>query len=165
MLQTSKRISYAMLGLALLTTSISYAAQNNNHHMDHKIITPDQIQWTAGPESLPKGAEMVVLEGNPKEAGPFTIRLKMPAGYKIPPHWHPGVEHVTVISGTFYLGMGDKFDESQATEMPVGSFAYMQPKMHHFAYFRDEGIIQLHGAGPWGITYINPQDDPKHTKS
>jgi hypothetical protein len=156
----STRIT-SILALVLATTSISFAAQN---HSDNKIITPNEMQWTVGPDALPKGAEMVVLEGNPAKAGPFTLRLKVPADYKIPPHWHPVVEHVTVISGTFYMGMGDKFDEKVATEMPVGSFAFMQPKMHHFAFSHDAAVIQLHGVGPWGITYLNPKDDPRNTK-
>lgn len=160
MLYTSRRIT-CILALALVTASFTAAAQSNNQH---KIITPNEMQWVQGPESLPKGMEMAVLEGNPAKAGPFTLRLKVPADYKIPPHWHPAVEHVTVISGTFYMGMGDKFDEKLATEMPVGSFAYMQPKIHHFAFSHDAAMIQLHGIGPWGITYINPQDDPRNIK-
>ncbi len=85
----------------------------------------------------------------------------MPAGYKLPAHWHPAVEHITVISGTFHFGMGDQFDESQLKPMQTGTFAYLAPKMNHFAMAKEETVIQLYGIGPWGINYVNPADDPR----
>lgn len=154
-------ITYTLSTIVLATTSLSFAADTNSNH---KIFTPNDIQWSTNIDSLPKGVEVAVLEGDPSKTGPFTLRLKMPANYRIPPHWHPGIEHVTVLSGTFYMGTGDKFDEKQVMEMPTDSFAYMRAKTYHFAFTHDPVILQLHGIGPWGVTYLNPQDDPRNVK-
>ncbi len=130
---------------------------------DHGLFTPGEIKWTDAPSALPPGAKLAVLEGNPSEKGLYTMRLLMPDGYRIPPHWHSGVEHVTVISGTFNLGMGDKFDEKAGTVMPAGTFGFLPPQTKHFAWATGETIIQLHGMGPWEITYVNPSDDPRNS--
>lgn len=159
----SKKIfTAALCGIAFTTLNL-YALENNSSP-DHTIFIPKDIKWTTAPDVLPKGAEISVLEGDPSKNGPFTLRLKLPTNYRIPPHWHPVIEHVTVISGTLYIGMGDKFDEKLAKELTMGSFAYMQPGMRHFAFTHSPAIIQLHGIGPWGITYVNPQDDPRNHK-
>ena len=92
------------------------------------------------------------------------MRLKMPDGYRIPPHSHPRVEHVTVISGTAKVGMGDTFDESKMNSFAAGSFAAIEPGVHHYAMASGETIIQLHGMGPWAINYANPNDDPRKKK-
>ncbi|NKB69036.1 MAG: cupin [Candidatus Latescibacteria bacterium] len=126
------------------------------------MVAADALTWKEGPASLPKGAKFAVMEGNPSQAGEFTMRLKVPANYKIAPHWHPAIEHVTVISGSFYMGLGEMFDAAKASKMDVGGFAAMAVGTKHFAFTKDEGaIVQLHGMGPWGITYINPTDDPR----
>jgi len=95
------------------------------------------------------------------EAVPFTVRIKFPAGTQVPAHWHSAIEHVTVMSGTLNMGVGDKFDESKAMRLPVGSISIMQPKTTHFAFFNEETILQVHGVGPWAINYVNPADDPR----
>jgi uncharacterized RmlC-like cupin family protein len=95
------------------------------------------------------------------EAVPFTVRLRFPANYKIPAHWHPAVERVTVLSGTFHMGVGDKLDPQNATPLIPGSIAIIQPKTNHFAWTKEETVVQLNGVGPWGITYVNPKDDPR----
>ena len=128
----------------------------------HTMVRPGDLTWEAGPPSLPPGAKMALLEGNPKDAGPFTLRLQLPAGYRVPPHWHPVIEHVTVISGVFHMGMGEVFDPGRGMALPAGSMAIMAVGSRHFAWTGGEGAtIQLHGAGPWGITYVNPADDPR----
>lgn len=124
------------------------------------IVMPDQVTWAPAPPSLPAGAKAAVLEGNPKEAGPFTMRLSLPDGYRIPPHSHPAAERITVIQGTFQLGMGDKFDGSALNSMPVGSYTSMQPGTHHFVQAKGKTIVQLNGIGPWKLNYVNPADDP-----
>lgn len=124
------------------------------------LVTPEELKWSDVP-SLPKGAKVAMLEGPISEAVPFTIRLKFPANYEIPAHWHPAIEHVTVISGAFNLGMGDKFDRSKTKPLGAGSAAIMQPKTNHFAWTKEETIIQVHGVGPWAINYVNPTDDPR----
>jgi anti-sigma factor ChrR (cupin superfamily) len=128
------------------------------------IRTPDGLQWEDGPKSLPPGAKVAVLEGDPTTAGPFVMRVKVPDGYKIPPHVHPKAERVTVISGSFHLGMGDKFDAKHATAMPAGSYGTWPAGMRHFVWVEGETVIQLHGEGPWQIEYVNPLDDPRRTK-
>ena len=128
---------------------------------DHAWRTTKDITWGTAPTSLPRGAQAAVLEGDPAREGPFTLRLRMPDGYRIPPHFHPAVEHVTVLQGTFILGMGDKATTQTENALDSGSFAYMPAGMRHFARTQGDTIIQLHGIGPWGITYVNPSDDPR----
>lgn len=128
---------------------------------DHGIFPPDAVKWQDGPPPLEKGAKVALLEGNPAEPGPFTIRLSLPDGFQIKPHWHPAVEHITVVSGTFNVGMGDTFDASKGTVLPTGTFAYLAPEMHHYAWATGPTVLQLHGDGPWQINYVNPADDPR----
>jgi quercetin dioxygenase-like cupin family protein len=92
---------------------------------------------------------------------PFVIRAKLPDGYRVPPHWHPTDENIVVISGMFMVGTGDKFDEASMTTLAAGGYAKMPKRMHHFAGARGETIIQVHGMGPFAITYVNPGDDPR----
>ena len=127
------------------------------HHM---MVRPDELKW-ADVGSVPPGAKVSVLEGPLNEAVPIIIRLKFPPDYKLPAHWHPGIEHVTVISGTFNMGTGDKFDLSKTTPLSAGSVAIMQPNTNHFAWTKDETIVQVHSIGPWAINYVNPEDDPR----
>jgi uncharacterized RmlC-like cupin family protein len=128
----------------------------------HNAFTPDSVPYGPAPAFLQPGAQFAVLEGDPTaSSGDFTIRLKMPAGYKIAPHWHPTRENVTVISGTFKVGMGDKFDESKMNAFPAGSFAYLDPDMHHYAMATGgEVIVQVHGMSPVQFNYVNASDDP-----
>jgi quercetin dioxygenase-like cupin family protein len=126
--------------------------------------TPDKLQWGPAPDVLAPGAQLAVVEGDPTKPGPYTMRLKMPAGYKISPHHHARREHVTVMSGEFKVGMGDKFDESKMNSFSAGSFAWLEPAVHHYAMASTETVIQLHGTGPWEIVYINPSDDPRKAK-
>jgi len=127
---------------------------------DHLMVGPNDLQWADVP-SLPPGSKVAVIEGPLNEAVPFTIRLKFPADYKIPAHWHPAIEHVTVISGTFNMGVGDKLDLTKTTALSAGSVAIMPPKTHHFAWTKEDTIIQVHGVGPWAINYVDPADDPR----
>jgi quercetin dioxygenase-like cupin family protein len=135
------------------------------HMRDHIFVTPQKQDWVAGPAALPPGVQMMSIEGDPTKPGPFTARFKTPANYTIPPHWHPRDEHVTVLSGTLYMGTGDALDRAHSTALPAGSYAVMPAKMHHFAYADEPVVIQLHGEGPWGITYINPSDDPRSNRA
>lgn len=129
-------------------------------HSGHVMVQPADLQWADVP-SLPPGAKVAIIEGPLNEAVPFTFRLKFPADYKIPAHWHPAIEHVTVIAGTFSMGTGDTFDPTQTKPLSAGSVAIMQPKTNHFAWTKEETIIQVHGVGPWAINYVNPADDPR----
>jgi len=131
---------------------------------EHRFFNPADVKWVDAPASLPKGAKIAVLEGDLASPGPFTMRIKAPAGFKIAPHWHPAIEHVTVISGSFYMGTGDTWDESKGHELTPGSFSYMAAGTRHFAWTKKETVLQVHGVGPWGITYVNPSDDPRNQK-
>jgi hypothetical protein len=128
----------------------------------HKnAFTPDQMPYGPAPAFVPAGASLAVLEGNPMAAtGDYTIRLKMPDGYKIAPHWHPKRENVTVISGTLKVGMGDKFDESKMMTFAATSFAYLDPSMHHYVMASGETVVQIHGVAPVKFNYVDPKDDP-----
>ena len=128
------------------------------------FYSPAEVKWKDGPGSLPAGAKFAVLEGDPSKEGPFVMRLWLPDGFRIPPHWHPKVERVTVVSGTFNLGMGEKFDQSATREMPAGTFGFWPAGMRHFAWAKGDTVLQLHGTGPWAINYVNPADDPRKAK-
>jgi len=131
----------------------------------HVLLTPGDFKWGPSPPALPAGAQMALLDGDPGKAGSaYTLRVKIPDGYKIPPHWHPRDETITVIEGTFAMGLGDKFDEAAGHELVAGSYARMPKGVRHFAWAKGESIIQVQGTGPFEITYVNPADDPRRTK-
>jgi quercetin dioxygenase-like cupin family protein len=131
-----------------------------SEHRGHLMVTPADLQWADQP-ALPPGAKFVILEGSLSEAAPFIFRVKFPAGYQVPAHWHPVTERITVISGTLHLGAGETFDPAKTTALPAGSVSVMEAKMNHFAWTKEETIVQVHGVGPWGFTYVNPADDPR----
>ena len=115
----------------------------------HVLLNPSQAKWGDPPPVFEKGASFIVVSGDPGKPGLFVVRLKLPAGFKIAPHWHPTDEHVTVLSGTFALGMGEKFDKAAMTELPVGGYALLPAQMRHFAQATTEATIQVHGQGPF----------------
>ena len=127
----------------------------------HGLFTPGQLKWKPAPSSLPRGAEAAILEGDPSRSGFFAMRIRFPDGYKIPPHWHPNQERVTVLKGTFHLGQGESFSADSARALPVGTYSTMPPGMRHFAFADGETEIQLATIGPWAIRYVNPADDPR----
>jgi len=132
--------------------NVSTAAQGHG-----TMVKPDSIKWiTRSP-----GLELAVLSGDPsKEGDPFVIRLKLRDGLTVPPHWHPIDEHLTVLTGTLHMGMGEKFDRGATTALPVGSYSMMPKEMRHFVWAEGETILQLHGVGPFKTFYVNPADDP-----
>jgi len=126
----------------------------------HIMVRPGDLKWADVP-SLPPVAKIAVIEGKMNEAGPITARLKFPANYKVPAHFHPGVERVTVLSGTMNFGMGDKLDPKKTTVLGPGSLLIMPAKMNHFVWTKVEAIAQINVIGPWTVTYVNPADDPR----
>jgi hypothetical protein len=124
-------------------------------------LTPAELTWMAGPRALPAGASMAVIEGAFDKPGPFVVRLKFPANYKIPAHWHPIKVTVTVISGTFHMGLGESLDTEKGKALPAGSIFEMPAKIHHFGWTSEETIIQEHGIGPLSVNYLNPAGGPR----
>jgi hypothetical protein len=158
-----KRYFYLMLafaGMICAAGRLSQVAAYNGPTETH-VFTPDTIPWGPAPPFIRPGAQLAVLEGNPgATTGDYTIRLKMPDGYRIDPHSHPLRENVTVISGTFKVGMGDEFNKVKMTALNAGSFAFLDPDMHHYAMACGEVIVQVHGKAPLQFNYVNPDDDP-----
>jgi len=128
------------------------------------VYTPDSLHWSDAPPVLPRGANAAVLEGDPSKEGPFVMRVKLPDGYRIPPHTHPKPERITVISGNFFVGEGAKFDSKHGHAMPAGTFGTWPAGMKHFVWTEGETVIQLHGVGPWSLEYVHPEDDPRQGK-
>src|SRR5688572_11480628 len=126
----------------------------------HVSILPSDLKWSDAPSVAP-GAQIAVIEGDLKAAVPFTFRLKLPANSRIGAHSHPAVDRVTVISGTFYLGIGDTFAPAKARGYTPGGITIMPVGMPMYVFTKEETVIQIHGTGPWGINFINPTDDPR----
>jgi hypothetical protein len=180
----SMRLFLIVAGLVVLLTACSSDRQSSEAMMGNDAPTgpwgygserqpfetnpPVEIVWKPGPASLPAGAQMSVLEGDPTKEGPFVFRVKVPSGFLIKPHTHPRAERVTVIQGTFNIAMHDTVEEAQRPGnykvMPAGSYGYWPARMVHVAWTSGEGetIAQFHGYGPWIIEYLNPADDPRN---
>jgi quercetin dioxygenase-like cupin family protein len=121
------------------------------------VVTTDSIQW----KPLRPGAEIAVVSGDPnKEGSPFVMRFRYTGKARIPPHWHPTDEHLTVLSGTFRLGVGEGGEEGATTTLTAGAYAFVAAKMAHYAWTDGDTTVQVHGIGPFVINYVNPADDP-----
>jgi hypothetical protein len=145
-----------LLAAAVVCGAATAQAQNGMYQ------TMGALKWGPAPAVFPKGAQMAVLSGDPTKSGEFTVRLKMPANYRIMPHSHPTVENVTVISGSMSAGMGDHFDSKKGMKFSRGGYASLGANVHHFAWTTEPAVIQVHGMGPFQLTYVNPADMPKH---
>lgn len=161
-----KTILAVALCASFISLSVTRAEQEkemDSQGSQAKMITvvPADIVWGNVPPALPPGAMIAVLEGDPFKPGPYSLRLKLPADYGIPAHWHTMAERVTVISGTMNAGMGDKLDKEQSKAFPAGSYVSIPAKMHHFAWADGETIVQINGDGPFDINYIDPASDPR----
>lgn len=163
---SSARVSIACViiaSLAILAARITAQHDGADKMMKGAVlILAADVKWQEPPPSLPKGAKVAVLEGDPSKDGPFVMRVKMPDGYKVLPHTHPKRERLTVLSGVLNIGMGEKYDEKAGKPMPVGTFGSWPEGMAHFGWTTGETIIQLNGMGPWSIRYIDPKDDPRN---
>lgn len=154
------RVTYLAL-TAAITLVGSASVTPADTMVEHTAVAPQEIAWGPAPAALPPGAEAAVLFGDPSKDGLFVLRLKLPESYRIPPHTHPVDEVVTVISGTFSLGMGESADRNTARPLPAGSFVALPPDMPHFVFIEEETVVQISTIGPWGLTYVNPEDDPR----
>ncbi|HEY7683229.1 MAG TPA: cupin domain-containing protein [Gemmatimonadales bacterium] len=153
--------STALAVLCLLPASAALSAQDTaaKHHAMHDMHH-DMLTWGAPPPVFPAGAQMAVVSGDPGKEGMFTVAIKMPAGYRIMPHWHPTDETVEVKEGTFYFGMGDKLEQDKASSLPTGKQGTIKATMHHYAFTKGPATITVTAMGPFAMTYVNPADDP-----
>lgn len=153
----------AAAALAVWTGAQAGGDKGAGHGNDkeHIVARPADIKWGPAPPSLPAGAKAAVLLGDPSKAAPFVLRIQFPDGYKVPPHWHPTDENVTVIQGTLMIGKGETFKADATEALPAGSFMRMPKTMRHFAWAKGGTILQVHGIGPFEINYVNADDDPR----
>jgi quercetin dioxygenase-like cupin family protein len=149
-----------LVGAAVAIVFLAGAVIAQEAKPSHVLVSANDLKWGDPPPVFEKGASFTVVSGDPGKPGLFVVRLKMPAGYKIAPHWHPTDEHVTVLAGTFALGMGEKFDQATMKELPTGGYALLPAEMRHYAMAKTEATVQVHGMGPFQLTYVNPGDDP-----
>ena len=152
--------SVASIAMSLAVVAGAVFAQST-----HVLVPADQVKWAPAPAVLPAGAQIAVLEGNPGEKGPVTLRLRLPANYTIPPHWHSMAERVTVLSGALRVGMGDKLDRQASQSLAPGGFVSLPADMHHFAWTATPTVVQITLEGPFDIFYVNPADNPLKSHS
>jgi len=149
-----KSVCVAASALAVFAAA-SYSQEKKEADAPHKIIHFADLKWTP----ILKGCELAPLSGDPNaDVTPFVIRIRCADGAKIPAHWHPVDENITVMKGTFMVGMGDAFDESKMQTMNVGNFLTMTKEMHHFGLCKGETIVQVHGMGPFKINWVKPSE-------
>ena len=163
------KISNSLRLAVVLSTIIGLTALQHNSAFASDgmeiIKSPTKVKWGAVPPNLPRGGQLAVISGDASKAGTvYTLRLKMPDGYKFSPHWHPQDVYVTVISGTLGIGMGDKFDRTKGELVKTGGFIREPSKMHHYAWTQGPTVIQVYGEGPFVMNYVNPSDDPSTTR-
>jgi mannose-6-phosphate isomerase-like protein (cupin superfamily) len=124
------------------------------------MVTPDDVKWVDASPKFPPGLKMAVLSGDPSKPELFAMRLKAPANYKVAPHFHSTAENLTIVSGTMYVAIGDTFDAAKCKALPAGSFGVVPAKAHHYAYFKEETVVQINSMGPFDLNFVNPADDP-----
>jgi quercetin dioxygenase-like cupin family protein len=146
---------------ALLLAAAAGAAETATHAAP-MLHGPQDVVWGPCPPALPAGCKLAVLAGDPSAEVLFTIRFWLPDGYRVAPHTHPTDENVTVVSGTLHAGMGDAV-KAGAEALRAGGFTVVQANMSHFVWFEGDTVLQIHGMGPFAITYVNPADDPRAT--
>ncbi|MGH9816630.1 MAG: cupin domain-containing protein [Candidatus Acidiferrales bacterium] len=150
-----------MRGYVSLIVLVGLGALSVAQQPPHVTVTPGGVKWGPASRKLPPGAQFAVLMGNPSTPGaPYVFRAKLPDGYRVPPHWHPMDENVTVLAGIMMLGFGEDAGNAAMRELPAGSYALLPKRMPHFNVMKGETILQFHGIGPYDITYVNPADDP-----
>lgn len=151
----------AVLGTLTLGSAFLLAGPFAVAHDQKHMVNPAEIEFMPGPPSLPAGTQFAILHGNPGKEGPFVMRLKFPADFVVPPHRHPKEEHVTVMSGGFGMGMGEKLDREAAPLLKAGAFMRIPTGEAHYAWTSEETVVQINAIGPFGIEYVNPSDDPR----
>ena len=153
-MNVTRRLAVASFVFGLALAAAPAFAQS------HVLVPAEKVQWGPAPPVLPPGAQIAVLEGNPSEKGAVTLRLKLPANYQFPAHWHSMDERVTVLSGSLHVGMGDKLDRGASETLAPGGFVSLPAKMHHYAWSSAPTVVQINLEGPFDIFYVNPADNP-----
>jgi quercetin dioxygenase-like cupin family protein len=148
-------------GVAVSLVIVLAASAQDTKESSHVLVSGPEIKWGEPPLVLEKGASFAVISGHPFKPGTFVVRLKMPAGYKIAPHWTPTDEHVTVLSGTLSVGMGEKFAPAAMKDVPAGGSALLRAEIRHFLIAKTAATVEFQGTGPFALTYVNPADDPR----
>jgi quercetin dioxygenase-like cupin family protein len=158
-----KPLSFTIIAVLAVAPAVRAGEGHEKHGAakpDATFLNPDEMKWGNAPPALPAGGQISVLHGDPGKKGAFTLRFKMPDGYRIPPHWHTLDEQLTIVSGTFLLHMGDSLDAPAHTLGP-GAYHFLPGKAHHAAEAKGETIVQVNGQGPFDIHYLNAADDPR----
>jgi len=144
----------ALIGIAAVATA-AYSQEKKEGAEAHKIVHFGDLKWTP----IMKGCDLAPVSGDSNaEGAPFVLRIRCADGIKLPAHWHPTDEHLTVLKGTFLVGMGESFDEAKLQTMNVGNFLTMPKEMRHFGLCKGETIVQVHGAGPFKVNWVNPSE-------
>ena len=152
---------YTVAALTFVALGLTLTVASAGAQLPHGVVPADKVQWGPAPPALPPGAQISVLEGNPGAKGAVTLRLKFPANYDIPPHWHSMDERLTVMSGALRVGMGDKIDRDHSQTLDPGGFVSLPASMHHYAWTTTPTIVQISLEGPFDIFYVHPGDDPQ----
>jgi quercetin dioxygenase-like cupin family protein len=161
-----RRHTIVVASFLAIAAGLSLAPRTAGAQSAAAPTTPPALKWGPAPPVLEPGAQMAVLQGDPSKAGEeFTVRLRFPNGYKIAPHTHPTAENVTVIEGTFLVGMGSTVDRSKMMALPRGAFVSAPAQHAHYAVARGETVVQVHAIGPFALTYVNPADAPVAIRS
>ena len=159
---TSRHLSTAAaIGMALMLSAGAANAQAKQADTKAQPGGSKSLTWGPAPDVFPAGAKMAVESGDPTKSGEFVVRLSFPAGYRIPPHWHPTDEHVLIRSGAFLVGMGDTLDPAQTKQMTPGDTGTIGANMNHFAVAKGATVLSIRSMGPFAMTYVNPADDPR----
>ena len=149
------------LSACMLAWAVALHAQTAKPASATTTHKKQTLNWGPAPAVFPKGAKMAVVKGDPSKAGPFTVELSFPDGYKIAPHYHPTAESITVKKGTFLVGMGDSLNLSKAKALKAGQKGSMPAEHHHYAAAKGATLISVSAQGPFALTYVNPADDPQ----
>jgi quercetin dioxygenase-like cupin family protein len=155
-----RTIVWAAIALVSIVGSL-VAQEATTPKPSHTLVNAANLKWGPPPGIFEqKGATFTVISGDPSQSGIFVVRLKLQPGYRIAPHWHPTDEHVTVLSGTFQIGMGDTFDRKGLQDVSSGGYVLLPAEMRHYAMAKTLVEVQVHGMGPFALNYVNPADDP-----
>jgi quercetin dioxygenase-like cupin family protein len=147
--------------VALIISAICALGVGGAFAQSSGLHLADELEWKPAPPDFPHGAEVAVLFGDPQAVGPFVVRLRAPAGYQLPAHKHPDSETVTVISGVLRFGEGQRLDPRAEKFLHAGDFVAAMPGTGHWFTVNEDAIVQVTGAGPWKIDYLDPRDDPR----